>query len=276
MQSDSHMPSLLFKHQATFGFLLNQVNLEILCESMLQRQDTHISEDQRLWRGEWRLSQLQQTASGISASVKRAAQVQMLTGGRAVGVCVGLCWVKLDPELSGTRLVPAPSSLYRWFANFGETKEKGHILSPPASTEAGHGIKKLLTLCFCTDYFNWGKTGVGVLKIRAPWEHQQSQNEEEAKERRQQRSWLATRENPRDQTREVQRDESQEPWPVISKTGNFKERHSTDQCNFLPNLAVLSLLGREEPLNVALAAEQVRDIPNGTNVIKASLLLALQ
>lgn len=63
---------------------------------------------------------------------------------------------------------------------------------------------------------------------------------------------------------------------MFSKTGNFKERHSTNECNFLSNLAVLNLLGREDPLNVVLTAEQVSDIPNGTNVVKASLLLVLQ
>lgn len=66
--------------------------------------------------------------------------------------------------------------------------------------------------------------------------------------------------------------DAQEPWPVFSKIGNFEKRHSTSQCNFLPtlpNLAVLTLLGKEEPLNVVVAAEQVNDIPNGTNVMKA-------
>lgn len=48
MQIDSHMLSLLFYHQSTFEFLLYHVNLEILCESMLQRLDSHITEDQRL------------------------------------------------------------------------------------------------------------------------------------------------------------------------------------------------------------------------------------
>lgn len=66
---------------------------------------------------------------------------------------------------------------------------------------------------------------------------------------------------------------AQEPWPVFPRTGNFKDRHSTNQCNFLPNLAVLNLLGREDPLNIVLAAEQVNDIPDGYHQCHKSLTL---
>lgn len=92
------------------------------------------------------------TAFGISASVKRTAHMQMLTAAEQWG-CVWVCgWVKLHSESSQHwYLLPAGcTGSLETLVTPGQNR-RGHVLSPPSSTETEDVIKKSAhILCFCT------------------------------------------------------------------------------------------------------------------------------
>lgn len=142
-------------------------------------------------------------AFGISTSVKRTTSIANANRQQSSeDLCCSVgewSWV-----LNSQAEVLAPCSLYRLFVNFGDTwtKQKGHIWSPPTSTEAEHAIKKAAhTLFFCTLSISelgknrsWSVENKGSLKAVAVSEWRRGQ------ERRQKRPWLAKRENPGDET----------------------------------------------------------------------------
>lgn len=142
-------------------------------------------------------------AFGISTSLKKTASTANANRQQRIEDVCGALWVREAGFWTlRQRLVLAPCNLYRLLVNFGDTwiKQKGHILNPSTSTEAGHVIKKAAhTLCFCT-LFQLGKNRswsvenkTCSLKAVAVSEWRRGQ------ERRQQRSQVATRENPRDE-----------------------------------------------------------------------------